>query len=362
MQEENNGITFREICRTIWLRKWVALIVAVAVALICSVSLFYGYNSTVKSYEVEFSLKLPGDESGSFYSYPDGKQFHYADFISLETLSFVKGQSGFEKVDVNRMAEKGDIGIKRDVDVIVPATETTAAITEATYTVSAKSRYFDDKNQAKEFLTSVAKYPAEYLRNMNINYDVALTLAKNATGTGAINYLKTQLEFLTKEYGKLITAYGNTFVVDDEGENKGKTLLAYSQEAYAFLSELENAGVLTEADLKNACNTAEEITNSFIAANKAVYAKATSVVFVQPSVIVEKGGMGLTKILLLSAVIAVVVALIAAYVAGYYKLKALKAAKNSELQAPSDGEEAAVQEPSDEVSAANEENDKKNKE
>ncbi len=346
MQEENNGITFREICRTIWLRKWVALIVAIAVALVCSVSLFYGYNSTVKSYEVEFSLKLPGDESGSFYSYPDGKQFHYADFISLETLSFVKGQSGFEKVDVNRMAEKGDIGMKRDVDVIVPATETAAAVTETTYTVSAKSRYFDDKNQAKEFLTSVAKYPVEYLRNMNINYDVALTLAKNATNTGAkVNYLKTQLEFLTKEYGKLIAAYGNTFVVDDEGENKGKTLLAYSQEAYAFLSELENAGGLT--DLESACNKAEEITNSFIAANKSVYAKATSVVFVQPSVIVERGGMGLTKVLLLSVIIAVVVALIAAYVAGYYKLKALKAAENSEVQAPSDGEENAVQEPSD---------------
>ena len=41
---EEGGVSVREIFRTIWLRKWVALAVAVALFLVCAISFFYGYN------------------------------------------------------------------------------------------------------------------------------------------------------------------------------------------------------------------------------------------------------------------------------------------------------------------------------
>lgn len=325
MQEENVGITFKGICKTIWLRKWVALIVAVLVGLVMAVSLYYGYNPNKKNYEVEFGLNLPGGENGAFYSYPDGKLFHYADLTSSETLKTLKEEGGFSGVDVDKMTKKGHIEIKRNVEV----TETGVALSEVTYSVTVRASYFDGKDQAEEFLTALAKYPVNYLKNMEINYDISLTLAKEATDDSVkLGYLKDQLEFLNKEYEKLIAAYGETFVVDGDGANKGKTLLAYLQESRAYLSKLENAASPLTG-LESACDDVEGLLSSFATAEKSVYTKAATVVLVQPSVIVEKGGISLSKTLILSVIVAVVVALVAAYVAGYYKLRALKAAENT---------------------------------
>ncbi len=72
--------------------------------------------------------------------------------------------------------------------------------------------------------------------------------------------------------------------------------------------------------------TVNKFTETFKNTSKAVYAKATSVAFVQPGIIVVKGQMSLVKILLLSVIVGVIVALVAAYVAGYLALKKKKAA------------------------------------
>ena len=73
MEEEKKGLTFKDVCKTIWLRKWVALVVAVVVALVTAVALYYGYNPKSKTCTVEFSLNLPGSYEDAFYSYPDRK-------------------------------------------------------------------------------------------------------------------------------------------------------------------------------------------------------------------------------------------------------------------------------------------------
>ena len=90
MEEEKKSITFRDVCKTIWFRKWVALVVAVVVALVVAVGLYYGYNPKSKTCEVEFSLNLPGGDDGAFYIYPDGKLFHYTELTSVETLNKVR--------------------------------------------------------------------------------------------------------------------------------------------------------------------------------------------------------------------------------------------------------------------------------
>lgn len=335
MQEENSGITFKDIFRTIWLRKWVLIVVAVAVALVMTVALYYGYNPAVKTCEVQFSLNLPNGDGGATYQYPDGVTFHYAELTSAETLEKIKSNGEFSNVNVEKMVAKCDISINREVKIVATlpagsADDANNAYTETVYTVSAKLSYFNDREQAKEFLIRVANYPAEYLKNMEIDYGVYLPYAKTAIGDGnntaAVKYLNDQLDFLSERYDNLIKAYGETFVVQG-----GKTLLACKQEVERRFSA-DDASLNVEA----AYQTVSALTYSFRMSGKAVYEKAASVVFVQPSVVIEKGGMGLAKTLLLSVVVAVIAALIAAYVAGYYKSKALKAAKSTPENKPED--------------------------
>ena len=340
MEEENKGLTLKDICKTIWLKKWIALIVAVLVALACALALYYGYNPRQKTYEIEFSLNFPGGNNSAFYSYPDGTQFHYADLTSEETLEKIKKSGDFENVNVEKMVNRGDIDIQRDVTSTASVKEGTS-YTETSYTIVVKATYFSDKTQAKNFLMSVATYPTSYLENMQINYDVYLLSAKNAFADGrqttAVKYLNDQLTFLSNEYKKLTGTYGETFVVAS-----GKTLLACAQEVAAY--------EVDETDVDASIAAVEGFTNSFRTTSKAVYSKATSVVFIQPSIVVQKGGMGLIKIAVLSCVIAIVIALVAAYVAGYLSLKKKKAGS----EAPS--EEAPQEQPAAEAETAQTEN------
>jgi len=436
MQEENNGITFREIFRTIWLRKWVALIVAVAVALVCSISLYYGYNYRVKNYVMEFSLNLPGEDNGAVYIYPNGSQLYYSDMTSLPTLKAVKNsRESFSDIDVEEMASKGYINIERNVKVLADDNMSTSAIKEITYTITAKASCFSSTSQASDFLAEIANTPVEYLENMKIDYGVYLgNFDKVNNYEKEIELLKNQLEVLTKGYSSLIAAYGNDVVIENN-----RTLFAYSHdvELYEKSNELENlltivqnghllknesckdsysleltriqerlddaqttldkltssanayidgasvikaqqdlvneltrrknlvdafvSGTVDESfedEIQKALATVQKLTDSYSATSATVYSNASSVVYVQPGIIAAQGGIGLTKVLILSILIAVVVALIAAYVAGYFKMRSLKAAKNSADGAPSDGEESATEKTSDgeNSSAAYEEN------
>ena len=314
MEEENTGLTFKGICKTIWLRKWVALIVAVAVALVCAILIYYAYNPRLKNYKMEFSLNLPGDDTDTFYSYPDGNLFHYSDLTSETTLNEIKENGNFSNVDVARMVKNGGISITRDVLVTPLSADGSGVYQETVYTITANTKYFSDINEAKEFLTSIAEYPAEYLKSMVINYNI-LDGFDDANADTQKKMLKSQLEFIEKEYNSLMNTYGKTFVVE------GKTLISYAQEVTNYIGS-DNYNL----------ETVKKYIETFESTSKAVYAKATSAAYIHPGKVVESGGMGLTKTLLLSIIIGVIVALVAAYVAGYLALKKQKA--SGEAQQP----------------------------
>ncbi len=239
MEEENKGITLREIFRTIWLRKWVALIVAVAVALVCSISLYYGYNYRVGKYVMEFSLSLPGDDNSVVYNYPNGSQLYYADMTSLSTLRAVKNSSEeFADIDVEAMATKGNISIVRNINVLVDENSSANPYREITYTITAETSCFSSATQAKNFLAEIAYTPVEYLDGMTIDYGVYLNnFDKIDNYEKEIELLKNQLDLLKKGYASLIADYGEGVVVENS-----RTLVAYLHdvELYADSSELEN--------------------------------------------------------------------------------------------------------------------------
>lgn len=242
-ENEAEGISFKDIFSTIWLRKWVAIGVAVAILLTGVLALYFGYNRTVSNYEIKFSLNLPGEESETAYVYPDGTQFHYADIISLETLKEIKksDEEGFKNLDVETMTKSGFIHIKRDVG---ETTSGNAKYSETTYTITARAKCFADDGQARRFLTALSKDPVTRLDKMKIEYGVYLPMAKGAdTYESEIGFLKSQIEVLQKGYSELIRKYGGSFV----GSDNGKTLLAYSQEIQAYADRGVLNNLLVEA-------------------------------------------------------------------------------------------------------------------
>lgn len=337
MEEENKGITLKGICKTIWLKKWLALIVGVVVVLACAISINYLYNPGVKTCTVEFNLNLPGSDTNAFYSYPDGTLFHYADLTSTETLEDIKSSGKFDNVDVKKMVSKRDISVIRTITTTVLSETNT--LSEVSYKVSVKLSYFNDTDQAKDFLIRVASYPKAHLENMEINYDLP--------DDSDNNRLKEQLNFLAQEYDELMETYSKTFVVN------GKTLFSYAQEVIAYLG-VENLGSKNNTsdtpteERTYSIDEVKKFTETFKSTSKAVYAKASSVAFTQPGIIVVGGGMSLKKIALLSVLLGVVIALVAAYVAGYLSLKKAKAKAETVSDVAPEEQPAAQEDASEE--------------
>ena len=259
MEEEKNGLTLKGVFNTIWLKKWIALIVAVVVVLVSAVSLFYGYNRHVKYYTMEFSLNLPGGDNGVVYIYPNGSQLYYSDMTSEKTLKAIKSASGdaFADIDVEAMATKGQINIERNIKSLVEDNANQSSYKEITYTITAKASCFSNAAQARQFLAAIAYTPVGALKSMEINYGVYLNnfdIVDNYEKQ--IELLKDQLKLLTDGYSSLISTYGEGIVVEkDDDTNDKRTLFAYAHdvELYVESNELENllTKVQTEHILKS---------------------------------------------------------------------------------------------------------------
>lgn len=234
MEEEKNGISLRDIFRIIFSQKWLALILAAAITLLCAVCIVYVYNPSKIDYSVSFKLDLLGrNGSAETYRYPDGTTFHYLSLVSLATLNEIKTEGGeeFANLDVDNMVKSGAISISEDVNTV-------SGIVDRTYTVKVKANYFANTDAARKFITSIAEYPCKYLSKINIEYNAAIKLYETSDDYARqIDYLNNQLSFLEQKYDSLISDYGNEFVVEN-----GKTLKAYLAEikAYGESSEFVN--------------------------------------------------------------------------------------------------------------------------
>lgn len=201
MQEEANGISLRDIFKTIFTQKWLALIIAVVITVGGVLAIQLGYNNGQKYYTSQFSLVLPEDDNeGTRYTYPDGVPFQYADMIAYKSLNAVKkSDERFADIDIDSIAKKGAISISREVN----------EEKETTYTLTVKASYFPNSGIARDFIVALANVPVKYLSTMDADYDVYLALYEDAEDyESEISLLNSQLDYVVGQFKELIDSYG----------------------------------------------------------------------------------------------------------------------------------------------------------
>ncbi|MDE6504732.1 MAG: hypothetical protein K2L42_02560 [Clostridia bacterium] len=246
MQEEANGISLRDILKTIFTQKWLALIIAIVITVGGVLAIQLGYNNGQKYYTSQFSLVLPEDDKdGTRYTYPDGTPFQYADMVAYKSLNAVKEtDERFADIDIDKIVKKGAISVSRDV----------SEEKETIYTLTAKASYFPNGGVARDFLVALANVPVKYLSMMNVDYNVYLSLYADADDyESEISLLNSQLDYVVKEFETLIKNYGGNFVAN------GKTLSAHYNEAKAYadknkldvlFAQVREEGILKSEDSK----------------------------------------------------------------------------------------------------------------
>lgn len=237
---EEGGISLGDIFRTIFSQKWLALIVAVAVAVIGVVGLYF-MNKPKQEYVVSFVMKLPGStDSPDSYTYPDGTRFHFTELMSAKNLQKVKAESqDYADIDVDKMVKNGDISIKRETLEVIADSK----IYEINYTLSVKASYFKNSDIARNFMIALTELPAEHLKEMEIDYDTYLSAsAKAITYDTQLSYLQNQVNYISSLYNSFIGSYNGSFVVKD-----GKTLSSYKADIDVFISNNRAAQLKNEA-------------------------------------------------------------------------------------------------------------------
>ncbi len=249
-QREEGGISLKDIFRTIFSQKWIALAILIVVTLAGTVGIYFGVNNSKREYVASFVLNLPGDDgSKNYYTYPDGTTFYYSDLISKETLEKVKksDDDAFNAVDIEKMADEGDISIDRTLN---------SDKSEATYILHVKANYFKNKEVAKLFIEKLANFPGSYLAEMNIAYDNKISNVDSLKSyENMISAFEEQCDDLMKQYQQFITQYKPDFRIRD-----GKTLQYYLNEIDTYVNKnktltvlktrVQNEGLLKSEELK----------------------------------------------------------------------------------------------------------------
>lgn len=169
MEEEKNGISISEILKIVFSQKWLALIIAVVITVGGVLGLYLGYNSASTYYASSFSVDFPGSEK-AIPVYPDNTPFNYRDITSRSNLLTVKNlDERFSDIDVGAMYDNSDIRIIRNTNK-----DNASTVTDTTYTIRIKAKYFTNYTQAEAFIDALARTPLRYIMGLTVKEEMFL--------------------------------------------------------------------------------------------------------------------------------------------------------------------------------------------
>lgn len=223
MEEKEEGISIGEIFHVIFIRKWLLLAITIIIALFGVIFVQAFYNPSKEEYRATFQIRYPNRDTEK---YPDGTEFLFQEFISLNNLKKIKdSKEEYASINVEAMKRKSDISIV-ETERMIENVPTKTGI----YTVYIMKKYFKSSTQAVNFFTDLISLPAEnvitksklidfdrYLKQYNQVYDY----------TSKLDILINQRDLIIEGYEKYVGEYSNVHTITitlPDGSTVNKTL------------------------------------------------------------------------------------------------------------------------------------------
>ena len=225
-EERENGVSIGDIFKIAFTQKWLALIIAVVITLVGTLSLYFFYSRPANKYYAEFTFNFP---DVSVETFPGGERFKYSELISMSTLNAVKASDEkFANIDVAALCSNEDaITITQQINTI----GTNETVVDKIYRITAKQKYFPSKELARDFIQAVAN--AGYYQVAAVSYFSYLSgYSENGEYEKRITALADQFEYLTEQYSSITAAYGSNLVISE-----GKTLVSFAGEVETLSAE-----------------------------------------------------------------------------------------------------------------------------
>ncbi len=248
MEEKEEGLSIGEIFHVIFIKKWLLLAVTLVVAIIGMVFVQFIYNPGSVEYETTFQVKFPDNytTSNDERFYPDGQEFLYQEFISLENLQKAKDKDeSFKSIDIEKMKYKNDISIQ-EYEITINEQPVKMQI----YSIYILKKYFATEQQAVNFFDALIHVPRDIIieKSESIEHDKHLkqfNLVKDYDSK--VNSLIDQKENIINQYNELISKYSTAQAILLEGGNKLSISEALS-EVESYFTRYDLKGLLVEIE------------------------------------------------------------------------------------------------------------------
>ena len=193
MEEQEKTITFAKFLKVAfgsWKR---LLIVTLAVGVVGTVALYFGYNRSAVRYTTTFTYNKNDLNEGK---YCDGSDFYYTDIFSLENIkSVIASKADYKSIDADKLYYSNKFGFSRSTanDVV-------------SYNLTLPTNVFSDSTQVKSFVQDLARYPITKDKSLmnKEHFEANLVLYDSApTYENQIAYLKNHANSLRNLYSAL---------------------------------------------------------------------------------------------------------------------------------------------------------------
>ena len=274
MNNEENGLTLRQIGAIIKKYVWVVLGVTVAFAIVFACLVQFWFNTDRRMYRYDFTLTTSALTSTSLHG--GVAKYEPEALLSKEQLTKIKQEGGdaFASIDVDKLVD----------DAAITLTQSESGESDQVpLSVSAHPSYFDGKAQAEQFLAAVSQNAVTYLEELVQTaafdgYLVDYRESKVHTYEQKLEFLTLQHEQLIDLYDALIEREGSYFVVSytaDDGTKVSETLSTYRSNCNAafdlviqedLTEELLFCGYILDLDYyKLTANNRNEVLTALIA-------------------------------------------------------------------------------------------------
>ncbi|MDE6945607.1 MAG: hypothetical protein K2P14_00280 [Anaeroplasmataceae bacterium] len=209
MEEREDGISLGEIFHVIFKKKWLLLGITIAFMLIFVVIVEAFYNPGKEEYQANFEIRYPNQETNR---YPDGSEFLYKEFISIENLELAqKKDTSFSAIDISKMRYKNDISIT-EIETVI----NNVPVKTGVYEIKILKSYFENETQAIKFFQALINVPVDKVlqasKDLDYNYNL-LQFSGAGDYISQINYLDAQKNMILENYNKLIDTYSNNYMI-----------------------------------------------------------------------------------------------------------------------------------------------------
>lgn len=234
MEEKEDGISLGEIFHVIFIKKWILLITTVLVMLIGVIFVQVLYNPSKVEYVSSFEIHYPNSDTAR---YPDGSDFLYKEFVSLENLQRAKNQKeSFSSINIEKLQK--DFSIKEEKITINDVPTSTGQ-----YTATVLKKYFASSEQAADFFRVLMTIPVNDIKDKSkaIEYDRFLKqFGFMGDYISQVDLLIKQKNMIISGYEAMLTEYSNAIAIDIEGQRKTINEAQNEIEGYFSFYDLES--------------------------------------------------------------------------------------------------------------------------